>query len=132
MFLQNITCFCLLKCLFHFEVSSDAINTLPGLSVPAAPGTLTSLAVTSAVSGQMTIPGVTDVPGNSVLLVSNLNPEVSLIGGTDASINLYQLPECFLQIYISWRNKRGNLHADNIKNRTALFLFEIVCSIDEV
>ncbi|XP_009284486.1 PREDICTED: polypyrimidine tract-binding protein 3 isoform X3 [Aptenodytes forsteri] len=47
-----------------------------GLSVPAAPGTLTSLAVTtSAVSGQMTIPGVTDVPGNSVLLVSNLNPE---------------------------------------------------------
>ncbi|KAF1675409.1 PTBP3 protein, partial [Pygoscelis papua] len=58
------------------SVSSDAINTLPGLSVPAAPGTLTSLAVTtSAVSGQMTIPGVTDVPGNSVLLVSNLNPE---------------------------------------------------------
>ncbi|KAF1503380.1 Polypyrimidine tract-binding protein 3, partial [Megadyptes antipodes antipodes] len=57
-------------------VSSDAINTLPGLSVPAAPATLTSLAVTtSAVSGQMTIPGVTDVPGNSVLLVSNLNPE---------------------------------------------------------
>ncbi|KAM6227030.1 polypyrimidine tract-binding protein 3 isoform 1-T4 [Spheniscus humboldti] len=47
-----------------------------GLSIPAAPGTLTSLAVTtSAVSGQMTIPGVTDVPGNSVLLVSNLNPE---------------------------------------------------------
>ncbi|KAF1532756.1 Polypyrimidine tract-binding protein 3, partial [Eudyptes chrysocome] len=57
-------------------MSSDAINTLPGLSVPAAPATLTSLAVTtSAVSGQMTIPGVTDVPGNSVLLVSNLNPE---------------------------------------------------------
>ncbi|NXU29217.1 PTBP3 protein, partial [Thalassarche chlororhynchos] len=30
---------------------------------------------TSAASGQMTIPGVTGVPGNSVLLVSNLNPE---------------------------------------------------------
>ncbi|NXV97370.1 PTBP3 protein, partial [Calonectris borealis] len=30
---------------------------------------------TSAASGQMTIPGVAGVPGNSVLLVSNLNPE---------------------------------------------------------
>ncbi|XP_009584557.1 PREDICTED: polypyrimidine tract-binding protein 3 isoform X3 [Fulmarus glacialis] len=47
-----------------------------GLSIPAIPGALGSLAVTtSAASGQMTIPGVTGVPGNSVLLVSNLNPE---------------------------------------------------------
>ncbi|NXI64122.1 PTBP3 protein, partial [Anseranas semipalmata] len=30
---------------------------------------------TSAASGRMTIPSVTGVPGNSVLLVSNLNPE---------------------------------------------------------
>lgn len=44
-----------------------------GLSVPAIPG---SLAVTtSAVSGHMTSPGVIGVPENSVLLVSNLNPE---------------------------------------------------------
>ncbi|KAM6187461.1 polypyrimidine tract-binding protein 3 isoform 2-T5 [Sarcoramphus papa] len=47
-----------------------------GVSVPAVPGALGSLAVTtSAASGQMTIPGVTGVPGNSILLVSNLNPE---------------------------------------------------------
>uniref|UniRef100_A0A8C3K2U5 Polypyrimidine tract binding protein 3 n=1 Tax=Calidris pygmaea TaxID=425635 RepID=A0A8C3K2U5_9CHAR len=61
--------------------SSDAINTFPGLSVPALPGGLGSLAVTTpAVSGHMTTPGVTGVPGNSVLLVTNLNPEVSLTG----------------------------------------------------
>ncbi|KFO81562.1 Polypyrimidine tract-binding protein 3, partial [Cuculus canorus] len=48
-----------------------------GLSVPAVPGALGSLAVMSpAVPGQMTIPGVTGAPVNSVLLVSNLNPEV--------------------------------------------------------
>uniref|UniRef100_A0A8C3K5F5 Polypyrimidine tract binding protein 3 n=1 Tax=Calidris pygmaea TaxID=425635 RepID=A0A8C3K5F5_9CHAR len=48
-----------------------------GLSVPALPGGLGSLAVTTpAVSGHMTTPGVTGVPGNSVLLVTNLNPEV--------------------------------------------------------
>ncbi|XP_035165976.1 polypyrimidine tract-binding protein 3 [Oxyura jamaicensis] len=47
-----------------------------GLSVPAVPGALGSLAVTtSAASGRITIPGVTGVPGNCVLLVSNLNPE---------------------------------------------------------
>ncbi|KAJ7417548.1 hypothetical protein WISP_64114 [Willisornis vidua] len=47
-----------------------------GLSIPAVPGALGSLTVTtSAASGQMTIPGVTGIPGNSVLLVSNLNPE---------------------------------------------------------
>ncbi|KAK4815611.1 hypothetical protein QYF61_004826 [Mycteria americana] len=48
-----------------------------GLSVPAVPGGLGSLTVTAcAPSGQMTLSGVTDVPGNSVLLVSNLNPEI--------------------------------------------------------
>ncbi|NWQ71630.1 PTBP3 protein, partial [Neopipo cinnamomea] len=46
-----------------------------GLSVPAVPGALGSLTIApSAVSGQ--IPAVTGIPGNSVLLVSNLNPEV--------------------------------------------------------
>ncbi|NWW44383.1 PTBP3 protein, partial [Pedionomus torquatus] len=47
-----------------------------GLSVPVLPGGLGSLGVTTpATSGHMTTPGVTGVPGNSVLLVSNLNPE---------------------------------------------------------
>ncbi|XP_068278298.1 polypyrimidine tract-binding protein 3 isoform X2 [Nyctibius grandis] len=47
-----------------------------GLSIPAVPGPLGSLAVTtSAPSGQMAIPGITGVPENSVLLVTNLNPE---------------------------------------------------------
>ncbi|NXU39797.1 PTBP3 protein, partial [Drymodes brunneopygia] len=42
-------------------------------SVPPVPGALGPLTVTtSAASGHMTIPGI---PGNSVLLVSNLNPE---------------------------------------------------------
>ncbi|XP_050184575.1 polypyrimidine tract-binding protein 3 isoform X2 [Myiozetetes cayanensis] len=45
-----------------------------GVSVPSVPGLLGSLTVApSAVSGQ--IPAVTGIPGNSVLLVSNLNPE---------------------------------------------------------
>uniref|UniRef100_A0A7M4F9M8 Polypyrimidine tract-binding protein 1 n=1 Tax=Crocodylus porosus TaxID=8502 RepID=A0A7M4F9M8_CROPO len=47
-----------------------------GLSVPAVPGALGPLAITtSAVTGRMAIPGVAGVPGNSVLLVSNLNPD---------------------------------------------------------
>ncbi|XP_009812654.1 polypyrimidine tract-binding protein 3 isoform X2 [Gavia stellata] len=47
-----------------------------GLPVPAVPGALGSLIVTTPeASGHMIIPGVPDVPGNSVLLVSNLNPE---------------------------------------------------------
>ncbi|NXR29046.1 PTBP3 protein, partial [Cinclus mexicanus] len=54
-------------------MSSDAIYTFPGPSVPPVPGALGPLTVTtSAVPGHMTIPGI---PGNSVLLVSNLNPE---------------------------------------------------------
>ncbi|KAM9587355.1 polypyrimidine tract-binding protein 3 isoform 2-T2 [Morphnus guianensis] len=42
-------------------------------AVPGIPGALGSLTV--ATPGQMTPPGVFGVPGNSVLLVSNLNPE---------------------------------------------------------
>uniref|UniRef100_A0A8C5TRC9 Polypyrimidine tract binding protein 3 n=1 Tax=Malurus cyaneus samueli TaxID=2593467 RepID=A0A8C5TRC9_9PASS len=44
-----------------------------GPSVPPVPGALGSVTVTtSAAPGPMTLPGI---PGNSVLLVSNLNPE---------------------------------------------------------
>ncbi|NXD05285.1 PTBP3 protein, partial [Certhia familiaris] len=51
-------------------MSSDAIYTFSGPSVPPGPGPLT--VTSSAAPGHMTIPGI---PGNSVLLVSNLNPE---------------------------------------------------------
>ncbi|KFO93852.1 Polypyrimidine tract-binding protein 3, partial [Buceros rhinoceros silvestris] len=48
----------------------------PGLSVPAVPGALGSLAVTApSVPVQRAIPGVTALPGNTVLLVNNLNPQ---------------------------------------------------------
>ncbi|NWX90736.1 PTBP3 protein, partial [Nothoprocta ornata] len=57
------------------------------LSVPSVPGTLGPLGMpNSAVSGRMTLPGATAVPGNSVLLVSNLNSEVSLAGGITSSV----------------------------------------------
>ncbi|GAB0205921.1 polypyrimidine tract-binding protein 3 isoform X2 [Grus americana] len=47
-----------------------------GFPVPSVSGALSSHAVTTpGASGQMTIPNVTSVSGNSVLLVSNLNPE---------------------------------------------------------
>ncbi|KFQ22944.1 Polypyrimidine tract-binding protein 3, partial [Mesitornis unicolor] len=47
-----------------------------GPSVPAFPGAVGPLAVpTSAVSGQITIPGLPSASGNSVLFVSNLNAE---------------------------------------------------------
>ncbi|XP_035746711.1 polypyrimidine tract-binding protein 3 isoform X2 [Egretta garzetta] len=53
-----------------------AMGFAQGVSIPAVPGTLGSLTVaTSAASVPMPIHGVTGVPGNSVLLVSNLNPE---------------------------------------------------------
>ncbi|NWY59235.1 PTBP3 protein, partial [Chionis minor] len=72
-------CFCFLKCLFPFEMSSDAINTFPGLSVPAVSGALGCLAVTVPAVPEHMIgvpaPRVTGSPGNSVLLVRNLNPE---------------------------------------------------------
>uniref|UniRef100_A0A8C2PP66 RRM domain-containing protein n=1 Tax=Capra hircus TaxID=9925 RepID=A0A8C2PP66_CAPHI len=50
-----------------------------GLSVPAGlgPGALGPLAITSsAVTGRMAIPGAGGMPGNSVLLVTNLNPDL--------------------------------------------------------
>ncbi|XP_073662517.1 polypyrimidine tract-binding protein 3 isoform X3 [Tursiops truncatus] len=50
-----------------------------GLSVPAGlgPGALGPLAITSsAVTGRMAIPGAGGIPGNSVLLVTNLNPDL--------------------------------------------------------
>ncbi|XP_072848109.1 polypyrimidine tract-binding protein 3 isoform X1 [Pogona vitticeps] len=47
-----------------------------GLSVPAVPSALGPLAITtSTMTGRMAIPGVTGMPGNCVLLVSNLNPD---------------------------------------------------------
>ncbi|NXW74029.1 PTBP3 protein, partial [Hirundo rustica] len=54
-------------------MSSDATDSFLGPSVPPVPGTLGSLMITtSAAPGHVTVPGI---PGNSVLLVSNLNPE---------------------------------------------------------
>ncbi|KAM9083724.1 polypyrimidine tract-binding protein 3 isoform X2 [Eschrichtius robustus] len=50
-----------------------------GLSVPAGlgPGALGPLTITSsAVTGRMAIPGAGGIPGNSVLLVTNLNPDL--------------------------------------------------------
>ncbi|KAK1334240.1 hypothetical protein QTO34_005242 [Cnephaeus nilssonii] len=48
-----------------------------GLSVPGIPGALGPLALTSsAVTGRMAIPGAGGIPGNSVLLVTNLNPDL--------------------------------------------------------
>ncbi|XP_055127453.1 polypyrimidine tract-binding protein 3 isoform X18 [Symphalangus syndactylus] len=48
-----------------------------GLSVPAVPGALGPLTITSsAVTGRMAIPGAGGIPGNSVLLVTNLNPDL--------------------------------------------------------
>ncbi|KAM6289925.1 polypyrimidine tract-binding protein 3 [Aegotheles albertisi] len=48
----------------------------PDFLVPGVPGALGSPTVPPwAAPGQMTIPGITGVPGTSVLLVSNLNPE---------------------------------------------------------
>uniref|UniRef100_A0A2D4Q300 Polypyrimidine tract-binding protein 1 n=2 Tax=Micrurus TaxID=8634 RepID=A0A2D4Q300_MICSU len=47
-----------------------------GLSISAVPSALGPLAIsTSAMTGRMALPGVTGLPGNSVLLVSNLNPD---------------------------------------------------------
>uniref|UniRef100_A0A8D1TZB8 RRM domain-containing protein n=1 Tax=Sus scrofa TaxID=9823 RepID=A0A8D1TZB8_PIG len=54
-----------------------------GLSVPAGlgPGALGPLAITSsAVTGRMAMPGTGGIPGNSVLLVTNLNPDVRVYG----------------------------------------------------
>ncbi|XP_018111892.1 polypyrimidine tract-binding protein 3 isoform X3 [Xenopus laevis] len=47
-----------------------------GLSVPGLPGLGPLALTTSAITGRMAIPGMTAIPGHSVLLVSNLNPDV--------------------------------------------------------
>ncbi|XP_058379772.1 polypyrimidine tract-binding protein 3 isoform X4 [Diceros bicornis minor] len=48
-----------------------------GLSVQTVPGALGPLTITSsAVTGRMAIPGASGIPGNSVLLVTNLNPDL--------------------------------------------------------
>ncbi|KAM9330053.1 polypyrimidine tract-binding protein 3 [Gastrophryne carolinensis] len=48
-----------------------------GLSVSNVPGALGPLALTtSAITGRMAIPGMTVIPSHSVLLVSNLNPDI--------------------------------------------------------
>ncbi|NWS74820.1 PTBP3 protein, partial [Crotophaga sulcirostris] len=70
--------------LFHFEMSTDVVNTLPGLSVPATPGALSL--PSSVAPGQMSASGASLSP---VLLVSNLNPEVSLIVMLWISTGLY-------------------------------------------
>lgn len=62
----------LLKCFLELLV-------VLGLSISAVPSALGPLAIsTSAMTGRMALPGVTGLPGNSVLLVSNLNPDVRL------------------------------------------------------
>lgn len=48
-----------------------------GLSVSSVPGALGPLALTtSAITGRMAIPGMTAILGHSVLLISNLNPDL--------------------------------------------------------
>ncbi|NWX79351.1 PTBP3 protein, partial [Alca torda] len=62
-----------------FPSYSGAVGFVPAVGFAqgaVVPGALGSPAVTtSAPSGHVTVPGATGVPGNSVLLVSNLNPE---------------------------------------------------------
>lgn len=78
-------------------MSSDVVNTLPGIPVPVLSGVIGSVPVTTpAVPGLRAIHNVTSIPGSSVLLVRNFNSEVSLSGGTDASMNLCQLPKFLL------------------------------------
>ncbi|XP_063770777.1 polypyrimidine tract-binding protein 3 isoform X3 [Pseudophryne corroboree] len=60
-----------------------------GLSVSGVPGALGPLALTSAMTGRMAIPGMTTIPGHSVLLVSNLNPDVILPHGLFILFGVY-------------------------------------------
>ncbi|NXX40923.1 PTBP3 protein, partial [Tricholaema leucomelas] len=63
-------------CLFHFEMSTDAINTLLGVPVPVVSGVIGSVPVTAAaVPGLRAIHGITGIPGSSVLLVRNFNSD---------------------------------------------------------
>jgi len=104
-------------------MSSDAINTITGLSVPSVPGAVGSLAITtSSAFGQITMPGATGGPGNSVLLVSNLNSEVCLVEllQVSASTNC-QNPSCKLTLAEEIGEEISVLRIQ--KKRTALFFF---------
>lgn len=70
------------KCKFWVAcVSSEMLfvlfSAVSGLSVPTVHSALGPLAITtSAMTGRMAVPGIPGMPGHSVLLVSNLNPDV--------------------------------------------------------
>uniref|UniRef100_A0A8C8RKT1 Polypyrimidine tract binding protein 3 n=1 Tax=Pelusios castaneus TaxID=367368 RepID=A0A8C8RKT1_9SAUR len=71
-----------------------------GLSVPAVPGALGPLTITtSAMTGRMAIPGVAGVPGNSVLLVSNLNPDVMPLDSLFVFLSLFSCSDG-INIYV--------------------------------
>ncbi|NWW86301.1 PTBP3 protein, partial [Rhynochetos jubatus] len=58
----------------------DAINAFPGFVVQPVPVTGVKVAdTTPSVPEEMTPPSVADVPGNAVLLVRNLNPDVKFL-----------------------------------------------------
>ncbi|NXV50234.1 PTBP3 protein, partial [Uria aalge] len=86
---------------FAQGAGNDPINAFPRLSVPVVPGALGSPAVTtSAPSGHVTVPGATGVPGNAVLLVSNLNPENQTCPCASCSNALDKFPFCiFTGVY---------------------------------
>ncbi|KAM4808849.1 polypyrimidine tract-binding protein 3 isoform 3-T3 [Rhinophrynus dorsalis] len=60
-----------------------------GLSVPGVPGLGPLALTTSAITGRMAIPGMAAMPGHSVLLVSNLNPDVILPHGLFILFGVY-------------------------------------------
>uniref|UniRef100_A0A6I8QZB1 Polypyrimidine tract-binding protein 1 n=1 Tax=Xenopus tropicalis TaxID=8364 RepID=A0A6I8QZB1_XENTR len=60
-----------------------------GLSVPGVPGLGPLALTTSAITGRMAIPGMTAIPGHSVLLVSNLNPDAILPHGLFILFGVY-------------------------------------------
>lgn len=69
---QLILCSCRSRCVFLLVSPLSVSSPYPGLTVPALPGALASLTLPAAARlGFHTIPA-----GHSVLLVSNLNPEV--------------------------------------------------------
>ncbi|NXV24242.1 PTBP3 protein, partial [Cepphus grylle] len=86
---------------FAQGAGNDPINAFPRLSVPVVPGALGSPAVTTSVpSGHVTVPAATGVPGNSVLLVSNLNPENQTCPCAICSNALDKFPFCiFTGVY---------------------------------
>ncbi|XP_053555986.1 polypyrimidine tract-binding protein 3 [Bombina bombina] len=60
-----------------------------GLSVSGVPGALGPLALTTSITGRMAFPGMTAMPGHSVLLVSNLNPDVIVPHGLFILFGVY-------------------------------------------